>query len=674
MPAAQPRPDAGLAQDLAAGGADPDLLNQMWAAAKGGAHGIGSMFNNAANFVEKGVAGGVNMIPGLRDTSLAKAINDTANADVAAQSATDRQFAQTASPGEKAAAFIAPALIPMGAALRGTNAVGNGVAAGVRMLPGMATGAGARVAGVIGNTAGNAALGAGFGAGAPVDSSQPYLPQVASNMGLGALVGAGLPAAASLTRSAVGSLGNVLRPIFQPANYVGQGLAGSLDPAAAAAVASNIRNAQQFVPGSAPTTAQVAASPFLVQTEKALSNANPDFRTQLLNRQIDNNNARWQSINGVAQTPVALDRAVEARNGAASPFYNEARNRLYDVDDGLQTLMRRPAMQQALERGMTIAQNEGNAGMLAGVEAIAPTPARTVGTGMMGADGAELTRTLPGMPGTPGAPPSVSGDVLHYIKLGLDDLQASARENTRLGPSERRAIGDAQNAFMNWLDGVSPQYAQGSAEYARLSPPVNAMTAGQQLSGDLALAAPNAAGVPNITFPAYKGRYAQALRGDPDVARFGIPQTAQDALNGVQNDLQREMVSSSIRSPGSDTAYNIASNGWLARNLFGPTFGGATGLGKAGAAAATALAGHPIAALGVFGAGNRVGQAVGRNLSYRLGDYLLNPDTLLPFLDSRANVNGGAVNQLHQAVQSGLLRYGRPAVLGGLLGQVVNSQ
>ncbi|BEU21566.1 hypothetical protein [Paraburkholderia sp. 22B1P] len=659
--------DAGLAQDLAAGGADPDLLNQMWSAAKGGAHGIASMFNNAANFVEKGVAGGVNMVPGLRDTALAKAINDTANADVAAQSATDKQFAQTASPGEKAAAFIAPVIMPMGAAMRGANAVGNGVAAGARMIPGIGTG----VANVVGKTAGSAALGAGFGAAAPVDSSQPYLPQVASNMGIGAALGVAAPAAFQVGKSAVKAIGGVLSPIFQPAQYVGQGLAGSMDPSAAASVASNIRNAQQFVPNSLPTTAQVSNSPFLVQTEKALANSSPEFRTSLVNRGIDNNNARWDVINSIARSPQDLTQAVNARNAAAQPSYDAFQQLLYDVDPTLNDLMKRPAMKQALQRGINIAENRGNTSFINATAPIDPAFAN-VPTGGTAMNGAPVMQQVQTATGSPGKPAQVSGEVLHYLKLGLDDMIQNASESTRVGPFERTAMEDARTDYLNWLNNASSDYAAGAQRFRSMSPPINTMVAGQALSGDLGRAAPNSSGVPQIGFPTFKARFDQALKSDPDVARFGIEPDAQKALQGIQSDLQREMISNSVRSSGSDTAYNLAANGWLADHLFGPTFGGATSLGKGAAALATAATGHPIAALGVFGAGNKVGQMVGKNLTSKLGGYMLDPATLLPYLDSRANVNGSAVNGLHQAVQSGLLRYGRPAVLNGLLGQFQN--
>lgn len=500
-------------------------------------------------------------------------------------------------------------------------------------------------------------------------SDQSYAQQKLTQAGIGAGFGGLLPAAFAGTGAIGSNLWDVLKPIIQPGKFVGQGLSGALSPQEAATVASNIRSAPTFVPGSTGTTAQLGAHPLLVQTEKALANASPDFKKALINTDIANNNARWDVINGIAGTPQQLDAAVASREAAAAPAYQAARSQIYPVDPMLEDLMRRPAMQDALSRGMTIARNEGNTGMVPGT-ASQPAQYANVPTGGTGFNGQPLLQQVLTKPATAGQPAQISGDVLHYLKLGLDDLQQSARENTRLGPSERRAINTAQSDYLDWLDNASPDYAQARQAYAANSPPINTMTAGQKLQGDLALASPNASNVPQITFPAFKARYAQALRGDPNVAQFGIDPGAQSALQGVQSDLQRAMVSNSVGAPGSDTAYNLAANGWLARNMFGPAFEGATGLGKTGAAALALAAGHPLAAGGIFAGAKKLGTTVGGKLQNQLGSYLLDPQALLPYLDARATAPAQSVPN---PLVRGLLNYGRPAVANGLLGSYMNS-
>lgn len=651
--AAPTQADAAAA-DLAAGGASPDTLANLLAIGRAGAHGIGSMLGNAANVVEKGVASGLNAIPGVRDTALARAAANTAQSDVAAQSAADQQFSNTATPGEKAVAFVAPLALPVGQVAKGGTAIANGI----RSLPAMSGVAGR----LIGSGVGNAVVGAGMSTGAPIDPSKPYWPQVASNAGIGAGLGVGLPVAANAVGSAVAGARNVLRPVLNPDAYVGEGLANAVGDQAGA-VAQNIRSAQQLVPGSLPTTAQVAGSPVLLQTEKASANM-PAVRTAIEQRALDNNAARWDVINSVARTPSDLDAAVAAREAAAGPAYEAARAATYPVDQSLETLMQRPAMQDALARGVAIAHNEGNQGFAAAVQPQAAQYAN-VQTGGTGFNGQPLFQQVLTRPAQPGQPAQISGDVLHYLKLGLDDLQQSAQQNTRLGPFQRNAINTAQRDFLGWLDNASPDYAQARQAYAANSPPVNTMQAGQEIANRLAGFGRglNVTQQPAITSGTYATALSQALRNQ----QFGIDPAAQQALENVGRDLQRSTISNSMRTAGgSDTAYNLAAQGWLARNLYGPTFGGATGLGKAAAAAGTALSGHPVAALGVLGASNRIGQAVGNRLQQRLSTFLLDPDALLPYLDAQATTP--TVNVTQQALAAALKRNVLPLAIRGSTG------
>jgi len=300
-PPPAPAVDSGMAQDLAAGGASPYTLSDLRSAASGAWHGVSSMVNNAANLVEKGVAAGLGAIPGVRDTALTQAVARTADSDVAAQSAADQNFAQNASAGEKASAVIAPWLVPMS----GLAKAGDAARAGVAMLPGM----GGNVGRAIGTILANGTTGAAASAGAPIDPEQGYWPQVGKNLLAGAGIGAGLPAVFNIARGAGGAVYNAARPLLNPLDYVGEGLANAIGDDAAQ-VAANIRGAQTFVPGSLPTTAQVAGNPLLVQTQKALDNQSPDFKNALLQRGIDNNAARWQALNQVAGTPLQPGKAA----------------------------------------------------------------------------------------------------------------------------------------------------------------------------------------------------------------------------------------------------------------------------------------------------------------------------------------------------------------------------
>ena len=599
---------SATAADLAAGGASPNTVADLGQIASGAAHGVGSMFNNAANFVERHLP----FFPA-----------DVAARDTATQAQVDQQFSQTASPGEKASAFVAPMLMPLG----DLAAPGNAVRAGITKLAGTAA---PGIGRVVGSLAGNATNGAIMATGAPIDPNQPVGQQDARNLVTGAALGAALPAVASAGKAIGSNLWNAVKPIVNPDAYVGQGFAGALGDQAAG-VAQNIRSAPQFVPGSAPTTAQAGANPVLVATEKAAANANPDLRNALAQRAIDNNDARWQALMGVAKSPEALQAAQAAREDATFPLYAAAGDQTANVGASFMKLAQRPAMRQAMQQADQLAANRGET----------------------------LVWPQPGPNGTLARSPSreINGRALDYTNRALGDMIANAKAT---GNKELASgLADAQSQLQSWMQRYIPAQRQAAQTYAQMSVPINTMEAGQAIANGLGTRAMNPGGAPEIGLMPYRSALSSAMKN----AKYGIDANALGTLQGIGQDLQRATISNSLRSPGSDTAYNLAAQGWLARQLYGPTFGGAGNLGKAvGAIGATAL-GHPMVGLGILGGGNKIGQMVGGRLNDRLSNFLLDPNALLPYLDARA---AAPVNGTQQALAAALRRQVVPAVVSGV--------
>jgi hypothetical protein len=510
----------------------------------------------------------------------------------------------------------------------GGNAVG--------ALPVMAMGGGEGLLGRIGMGALQGGVSGGL---MPTtgNSDQSFGQQKATQIGLGAATGAAIPAAFEGAKAAGRGLWNVVQPVVQPERFVGQGMANAMDPAEAAAAAENIRSAPQFVPGSVPTTAQAAQTPFMVQTEKAAGNI-PAFKTAALQRGIENNNARWNALMGVAQTPEALQAAQTARSDAVQPLYDQAATQTANVGKAFMKLAQRPAMQQAMQQADQLAANRGES-------LVWPQQ---------------------------GGNMAISGRALDYTNRALSDMISSARA----GGNKELASGllDAQDQLQSWTQRYIPAQRQASQTFARMSVPVNTMEVGQGIANSLGTRAMNAGGAPEIQMMPFRSALTQGMKG----AKYGIDANALNTLQGIGQDLQRATVSNSIRSPGSDTAYNLAANGWLARQLYGPTFGGATGLGRglAGGIAglATAMGGHPIlgasVASGIAGGLGKVGKAVGGRLDNSLTGLLMNPNTLLPYLDARA---AAAAQTVPNPLVQGLLNYGRPAIANGLAGGLVNA-
>lgn len=462
-----------------------------------------------------------------------------------------------------------------------------------------------------------------------ISPEQSYAGQKLEQMAVGGALGAAAPALYQGAKSVGSGVWNALKPVLQPGKFVGQGLAGAMDPAEAAAAASNIRSAPQFVPGSVPTTAQAAQTPVMVQTEKAAGNI-PAFKTGALQRGVDNNNARWQALMGVAQSPEALQAAQSARADAVQPLYDAAANQTANVGKAFLNLAQRPAMQQAMQQAETLAANRGE------------------------------TLVWPQQGGNM----AISGRALDYTNRALGDMIGSAKAS---GNKELASgLADAQSQLQSWTARYIPAQREATKTFAQMSVPVNTMEAGQAIANGLGTRAMNAGGTPEIMLNPYRTALTQAMKNSP----YGIDADAHSALQGIGQDLQRATISNSIRSPGSDTAYNLAANGWLAKQLYGSTFGGAGNAGKAIGALGAAALGHPMVGLGIMGGGNKIGQMVGGRLQDRLSDLLLNPDAVLPYLDARAAAPSQAVQN---AIAQRLLQYSRPAIVNGLSSGLINA-
>jgi hypothetical protein len=447
----------------------------------------------------------------------------------------------------------------------------------------------------------------------------------------GALVGGGLGAVApsaalATTRAAMdapGAVVDAVRPFTNPEKYVGTQFAQTLGPDAAA-VARNIRNAPEYVPGSLPTTAQVGQTPALVATEKSMANLSPEFKIAMANREADNNAARWQVLNDVGKTPEAIAAAQAAREAAASPLYDAAHANTANVGRGFINFARRPAVQQAMQHADQLARNEG-------VSIKWPTPDDR----------------------------AIDGKALDYTARALGDMIDSAK---RSGNNQQaRALTEAQSYLKNWTEQYVPGVREAAQVYAQHSAPINTMEVGQQIANTLGTRAMNANGLPQIQLAPYRTALTQALKAQS----HGVEEDALKSLQGVGQDLQRATVSSGLRSPGSDTAYNVSANGWLAKQLYGEDFGGAGTAARSVGALGAFLTGHPFLATGILTGGKRLGGMASDRLNAALSELLLNPQQMLPYLEAAKQGQKSASPLLAQGL--------RRNVNQGLLGMATSS-
>jgi hypothetical protein len=148
-----------------------------------------------------------------------------------------------------------------------------------------------------------------------------------------------------------------------------------------------------------------------------------------------------QAFADLAGTPEGVAAARATRDADVFDRYQAAGAQELPVDETLQSLMQRPAMQRSISRAQELSNEEG-----AG-------PLFTEDEG--------------------GGPMSLTGDAAHYIKMGLDDEIQRAPQNN-LGAHAQRLIRQTKEQFLGWLDNQSPDYASARASYAEQTQPIEA--------------------------------------------------------------------------------------------------------------------------------------------------------------------------------------------------------
>jgi len=528
------------------------LLEQVRGFSKALGHHVANIPHGIAQSLENVVNAGAQLLP---DNPVSRAINSTVSADNAAMAQREKDYqASTPDSAGAYAGAITGEVLPflankIAAPLRAAGDYAGNIAA--KNLPEATANLGSKIAS-------GATQGALISAAQPVTSTD-YWKAKGSQLEAGTLTGGALPAITGTLGGIYNTGKNVLEPILNPTATAARKLsdATGIDPQA---LANALRNPTEFVKGSSPTTAQVIASPEAVQLEKALRN-NPDFTGKMENISNSNNAARLEALNSVAGAPGALDQATADRAAKARELYQQAFSEYkpssitHDVQDQITQLMKRPAMQAAMNDAKTLAQNEG------------------------------LSLTDEN---------SVQG--LHYAKMSLDDKISNA---IRSGDNNAaRTLTDTKNKLLDVMGNLSPTYKKAMSTYADMSKPINTMEVGQQLQDKLTSGSLNSAGDPNIVFQNYRSTLAKALKN----AEYGINPDAQKTLQNIQNDLQRGTISNSLRFPGSDTNYNQQAQGWLSRQLYGKDFSGSGAstkiMGTIGGALAGASIGHPLYGMG----------------------------------------------------------------------------
>lgn len=345
---------------------------------------------------------------------------------------------------------------------------------------------------------------------------------------VGSLVGETIPYAAGTITRAIeplteGGKQNIIARSLQ--RVVGEN---------APSVASQLETTRSGVPGVQYTASEAAPqSGGLAAMQRWAEQANPESYFQ---RRAENVGARRMALQDIAGSEAQKAAALGMRESVTKPMYEEAMQMSVPVDDSLRELFKRPSMRNALSQAQTIAAEQGT-----------PIPA-------------DLIKAIE----SGEVPAEISGQGLHWLKIGLDSLRDEAK--TSLSKAQQNALKGTVNAFEEWRGQNIPKYAEAQAEFKRLSQPISRMDVGQSLYEKLA---PSLSDFGPVTRERAES-FAGALR-DADVtaqratgfkgARFSdiMKQSDQDTYSAIASDLSRQAESAGAgRGIGSNTFQNLA--------------------------------------------------------------------------------------------------------------------
>jgi len=145
--------------------------------------------------------------------------------------------------------------------------------------------------------------------------------------------------------------------------------------------------------------------------------------------------------------------AIAARKAATDPLYAAARGQTIDIGSGLQDVLQR-VPRRVIAKARELARMEGQPFIIE-----PPTPSPIV--------------TAAGTQAIPTQPSRITGDTLHYIKLGMDAVLNEAPSASSLSKTERASLGNVKQDFLRNVEAAIPEYGVARQEFARLSPPVN---------------------------------------------------------------------------------------------------------------------------------------------------------------------------------------------------------
>lgn len=416
----------------------------------------------------------------------------------------------------------------------------------------------------------------------------------------GAAMGATLPLFLLGGAKTVDSVSNAISYARNPERVAGQKLAqfyGS-EPD----IIAQMRNAQQYFPGEQVSVAQAVPSPRAFAVEKALGNK-PEFKIAAEEARNANNAGRMRVVESIAKTPEEMAAAARTRKEATDPFYKEFVNpvspytRYNNASQALDAVKGKRMSAEdfdAIDKAGKIVRSvrdgrrteEEAAELLsqinvksAGAQKALQQASASVGKNMV--DTSRIERELQSKLLHPNTTVrAFAKEQLDFIeqlkgqyggKIPVANLQGMQQElaksfnaaasKNNFDKSGNYVLGKLNAKFNNTLERAVPGYKDNSRKYAQLSQPINDMEAGQAI-----LKRPDGRVLNTSGENALSLADLNRAIGDDGKAVFGMSDESLAGIVGLKDSMRRE--GTAIRSTGSDTAYNLNADGWLAQQIF----------------------------------------------------------------------------------------------------------
>jgi hypothetical protein len=205
----------------------------------------------------------------------------------------------------------------------------------------------------------------------------------------------------------------------------------------------------------------------------------------------------------------------EARSDLGKRLYERALSKKIPVNKELTGLLQRPSLQDAYNRGITIARERGM-----------PTPKTRIENGKLMTDQGEVT--------------DIDTEFLHILKMGLDDVVFTGKSPVSgIGTTALNSVKDTRAQFLNFIDRNNAAYKRARNYWAGETSAMDAMQMGRNFL--------------RLDEDELAADIRKMSKSEKEAFRLGAMQNVLDRMGGAQ---MGETVTGAVGNPARDLIKN----------------------------------------------------------------------------------------------------------------------